>query len=224
MFTGRVPPRPAADLPGAPVDVDDSRLGLRAAHVRVPRRPPYPHAGCRRGRRHHVHRRPAAPHRRVHHRLRRRHRGRAAHDPRGRRSARRTPHLGARRRAVRRGQGGRRAARRLVRAAAQLERGEGRERQPRAVDREGRPVRDLRRRLRARPRVPRRDGAVLRVLERRIRADAAGLRQPDDDHRPRCRLHADGVLPVRAARAEPVQRGLLRRHQRDLPTSASSTS
>ncbi|WP_454167163.1 hypothetical protein [Microbacterium lacticum] len=73
-------------------------------------------------------------------------------------------------------------------------------------------------------RVPRRDGAVLRVLERRVRADAAGLRQPDDDHRPRCRLHADGVLPVRAARAEPVQRGLLRRHQRDLPTSASSTS
>jgi len=31
------------------------------------------------------------------------------------------------------------------------------------------------------------------------------------------RLHADGVLPVRPTRTQQVERGLLRRHQRDLP-------
>ena len=51
----------------------------------------------------------------------------------------------------------------------------------------------------------------------RLRADPAGLRQPAQPDLARRRLHADRVLQVRAGRPQPLQRGLLRGHQRHLP-------
>ena len=74
------------------------------------------------------------------------------------------------------------------------------------------------------PRVPRGDGPVLREPECRVRADAAGVWQPPHRHRARRGLHADGVLPVRAARPQSLQRGLLRRHERHLPARPPSTT
>ena len=59
---------------------------------------------------------------------------------------------------------------------------------------------------------------VLHRRRRRLRADAAGLRQPEQPRLPRRRLHADGVLPVRPAGPEPLQRGILRRHERGVPS------
>ena len=53
--------------------------------------------------------------------------------------------------------------------------------------------------------------------EGRLRADPADVRQPAQPDLPRRRLHADGVLPVHPAGPEPVQRRVLRGHQRDLP-------
>ena len=59
--------------------------------------------------------------------------------------------------------------------------------------------------------------AVLRRRDGRVRPDAADLRQPAQHDLPRRGLHADGLLQVRPARPEPLQRGVLRRHQRGVP-------
>ena len=82
---------------------------------------------------------------------------------------------------------------------------------------EGRLLLHLRRRLRAESRLHRSDAALLHRRGRGLRADTADLRQPAHHDRPRRGLHADGVLPLRPAWPEPLQRGVLRRHQRDVP-------
>ena len=105
------------------------------------------------------------------------------------------------------------------------QRRQGRQHQPRAVDHQGRLLRHLRRRLRAAAGFPARDRAVLR---RPTTSRSCRRRRPTAT----CtHLISRGAgymqsvfYRVHPAGPEPVQRGVLRGHQRDLPRAAIERS
>ena len=165
------------------------------------------------------------PRRRVRHRLRRARRRRSGARPRPPGHARQAPHVGPRRRPVRRGQATSRPSSAATTCAACRSNGAkaGNVNHALSIAKgEYFAIFDA-------DFVPKEDFLVETLPffvseRRRVRPDAAGVRQPPHRHRPRRRLHADRVLPVHPARPEPLQRRVLRRHQRGLPPRGRSTT